>query len=373
MNYKEVRQIFENHKMHLSNRASKDSDAIRMFDNVDDIRTDYFRDIDRIIHSLAYNRYCDKTQVFSLSNNDHLSKRMIHVQMVSKIARTIGRALSLNEDLIEAIALGHDLGHTPFGHEGEHILNELSLEFGEGYFNHNIQSVRVLKDLENKGLGLNVTLQVLDGIMCHNGELELKEYKPVEKSLEEFLNEYEKSYKDQDSIKTFVPMTLEGCVVRISDIIGYLGKDIEDALILNLITVDDIPKELADVVGTTNKDIIFALTMDVINNSVGKSYISMSDDMFLVLKKLKKFNYEYIYNKANSKEQLKLYKKMYRCLFLKYLEVLNTNDTASKIYTDYLNFMDKGYLNNSNARIVIDFMSGMTDDYFIEQYRKIEE
>ena len=154
----------------LSKYACKDTEAIRFKKEEEDVyRTPFFRDIDRIIYSLSYVRYADKTQVFSFNENDHITKRMIHVQLVSKIARTIGRNLGLNEDLIEAASLGHDLGHVPFGHVGERILNMISIEAGEGYFNHNIQSVHTLMHLEQNGMGRNITLQVLDAIMCHNG------------------------------------------------------------------------------------------------------------------------------------------------------------------------------------------------------------
>ena len=207
--------------------------------------------------------------------------------MVSKIARTIGRALNLNEDLIEAAALGHDLGHVPFGHTGERILNEISLRVGEGYFNHNIQSVRTLMEIENNGYGSNVTLQVLDAVMCHNGELELKEYRPrFDKTKEEFLHDYEVSYKDQNVIKTFVPMTLEGCVVRISDIIAYIGRDIEDAVRMGVIDVSIIPESISSVIGITNKEIINTLIMDLVKNSIDKDYLRLSDDVFKALKDL---------------------------------------------------------------------------------------
>ena len=168
-----MKTIFDNMKKHnsnLSKYASKDEDAIRLKKVEEDFRTPYFRDIDKILYSLSYTRYIDKTQVFSFENDDMISKRMTHIQLVSKIARTIGRGLGLNEDLIEAASLGHDLGHVPFGHEGEKILNRLSLKYKEGFFNHNVQSVRILMELENKGLGTNVTLQTLDSIFCHNGE-----------------------------------------------------------------------------------------------------------------------------------------------------------------------------------------------------------
>ena len=171
----------------LSPFATKSCDSIRLFEDDEDMRPAFFRDIDRIIYSLSYTRYIDKTQVFVKSNNDHISKRITHVQLVSKIARTIGRALNLNEDLIEAIALGHDIGHTPLGHEGESILDEISRrELGEA-FAHNIQSVRHLMYVEKGGNGLNLSIQVLDGIMCHNGEMLSPRYVPVEKTLEEFI------------------------------------------------------------------------------------------------------------------------------------------------------------------------------------------
>src|SRR5574344_269654 len=169
----------------LSVYACLDSEAIRLHPTEEDYRTPFFRDIDRVIYSLSYIRYIDKTQVFSFKQNDHLSKRMIHVHFVSKIARTIGRALGLNEDLIEASALGHDLGHVPYGHQGEYMRNEIRLSHGCGYFNHNIESVRLLMEIENHGLGNNITIQVLDAIMCHNGEFLLGEYAPKKKTKEE--------------------------------------------------------------------------------------------------------------------------------------------------------------------------------------------
>ena len=231
MKYEQIKKNMLLKNITLSPYACYDHEAYRFYDILDDdFRAPYSRDSDRIVYSLAYTRYMDKTQVFSFNENDNISKRMTHVQMVAKTARTIGRALRLNEDLIEAAALGHDLGHVPFGHAGERILNEISQEVGEGYFNHNIQSVRTLMVLENNGLGSNITLQVLDAIMCHNGELELQEYRPRKKTKEDFLREMENTYHDADAVKSLVPMTLEGCVVRISDIIAYIGRDIEDAI-----------------------------------------------------------------------------------------------------------------------------------------------
>ena len=194
MNIKDNMLMYENN---LNEYASKNKDAVRLEKLKEDIRGEYYRDIDRIIHSLSYTRYSDKTQVFSNNSNDNITHRIIHVQLVSKIARTIGRALKLNEDLIEAISLGHDLGHVPFGHVGEDILNEISLEHNKKYFMHNIQSVRNLIIVENNGLGKNITIQVLDGILCHNGEKLLKKYTYKEKTKQDFLNDYNNSYKNK--------------------------------------------------------------------------------------------------------------------------------------------------------------------------------
>ena len=256
---------FLNKESTLSEFATSSSKAIRLIneDISNEIRPPFFHDIDRIIYSLSYTRYLDKTQVFTDSGNDNISKRITHVQFVSKVARTIGRALNLNEDLIEAIALGHDIGHTPLGHSGEAMLNEISLrELGE-YFAHNIESVRDLMFIENNGEGLNLTVQVYDGIMCHNGEILEPIYRPQEKDIEEFLREYNLAYKDLQASKKFRPMTLEGCVVRISDIIGYIGRDIEDAIMIGLIKREDIPKTISSVLGSTNREIINNIIMDI--------------------------------------------------------------------------------------------------------------
>lgn len=354
---------------YLSEFACLDESAIRFNSEKEDIRTPFYHDIDKIIYTHAYSRYMDKTQVFTKKNNDHIQKRMTHVQFVSKIARTIGRALLLNEDLIEAIALGHDLGHVPYGHRGEYILNDISLEHNCGYFNHNIESVRLLMNIENHGLGVNATLQVLDGIMCHNGEFLLGEYKPVKKSKEEFLKEYNNSYKDKDQIKKLIPMTLEGCVVRISDMIAYLGRDIEDAIRLKVINKEDIPSSIKDNLGTTNNEIVNTIIMDILNNSVGKNYIKLSDNIYNSIKELKEFNYKYIYDYACSSDELKLVRLMFNTLFNKYLNDLNNYNIESPIIKNYLNNMDISYKeNNSNERIVIDYIAGMTDDFFYKQF-----
>ena len=268
-----------NHENNLSKFASLSKNAIRLKQEESDIRPAYFRDIDRIIYSLSYTRYIDKTQVFSLKENDHISKRIIHVQFVSKIAKTIGRALGLNEDLIEAIALGHDLGHVPFGHVGEKILNDISLKYDNTYFNHNAQSVRELMSLEKNGQGLNITIQVLDGILCHNGEFLSGKYIPKKKSVQTFLDDYNNTYINEKANTMLIPMTLEGCVVRISDIVGYIGRDIEDAIMLGILKKEELPKEITSVLGNNNREIINTIVTDIINNSLNKPYLLLSDDV----------------------------------------------------------------------------------------------
>lgn len=366
--------INENMKIkNLSKYACIYEDGIRFFEETEDFRPSFFRDIDRILYSLSYTRYLDKTQVFTYEENDHLSVRMTHVQYVSKIARTIGRALNLNEDLIEAASLGHDLGHTPFGHVGENFLNEISLENNEGYFNHNIQSVRLLMNVENYGKGLNLNLQVLDAIMCHNGEFALGEYHKVPKTKEEFLKEYELSYQDKSILKKLKPMTLEGCVVRISDMIAYLGKDIEDAVRLNKVSFENIPKNIREILGTNNREIVNTIIIDIIKNSYDKDYIKLSDEVYNAIVELKKYNYEEIYHKVYSKEEQENIRNMFRTLFNKYLNDLNNNNN-SIIYSKYLNKMCDEYKNNSsNVRIVLDYIAGMTDEYLIKQYELLEK
>ncbi len=368
--YEEIKKNMALRNKDIKSYATKDSEAYRFRDeDDDDFRTPYYRDADRIVYSLSYTRYMDKTQVFTFNDNDNISKRMTHVQMVSKIARTLGRALRLNEDLIEAAALGHDIGHVPFGHVGERILNKISLENGEGYFNHNIQSVRTLMYLEKHGKGLNLTLQVLDGIMCHNGELELKEYRPRKKTKEEFLKEYEDSYKDPKIITQLVPMTIEGCVVRISDIIAYIGRDVEDAIRMGVITKDEIPKEVIDVLGTRNTEIINTINVDLLEHSMNKEYICMSDEVFNAIKSLKKFNNEFIYSKANTKEEIRFYEEVFRVVFNQCLKDVNNNNKEGRIFKYFLDDMNEEYLENtSNARKVIDYITGMTDDFILTEY-----
>ncbi len=368
-----LEQNMQRHNFGLSPYACKDSEAIRFLEEKEDVRSPFFHDIDRIIYTYAYIRYSDKTQVYPKKKNDHITKRMLHVQYVSKIARTIGRALGLNEDLIEAISLGHDLGHVPFGHFGESILNEISVKEGVGFFHHNVESVRLLCEIENKGKGKNLCLQVLDGIMCHNGEFVCGEYRPVPKTKEMFLEEYHKTYTDPGMVKSLVPMTLEGCVVRISDIIAYLGKDIEDACILKVFDKEEIPLEIRSVLGVKNREIINTIVMDIIENSLGKPYIKLSEPVFKAIVALKKFNYQHIYDLSMTQKEKNEIRSMFYVLFDAYLEDVLDEKKDSIIYQDFLNYKEEIYFQNTPLKQrVLDFIAGMTDEYFLSCYQSVK-
>lgn len=370
-NLEKARDNFLLNENYLSKYATKSSDAIRLIGFEEDIRPSFFHDIDRIIHSLSYTRYADKTQVYSFRENDHISKRIIHVQLVSKIARTIGRALKLNCDLIEAIALGHDIGHTPIGHTGEALLNEISISELNENFMHNIQGVRYYMEVENNGYGLDLCIQTLDGIMCHNGEMLSNKYMPMEKDKDEVLREYYESYKDKNSFSKYSPMTLEGCVVIISDIIGYIGRDIEDAINLGLFKRCDLPEDIVQVLGNNNKDIVNNIILDIIENSMDKDYIMMSNDVYKALFALKKFNYENIYNKSLTKEEIDYYRIGMRRIYDIYLEDVESDNKNSLIYKIFLSKQNDRYINNTNnKRKVIDFIAGMTDDLFLHEIEK---
>ena len=216
-------------------------------------------------------------------------------------------------------------------------------------------------------------MEVLDGIMCHNGEVAKPIYRPdTHKTKKRFLKEYEESYKSNDT-SNLTSKTLEGCVVRISDLIAYLGRDIEDAIRMNIIKEEDIHNDIKNVLGVKNKDIVNTIILDVIQNSLDKPYIKLSDEVFNALEALKQFNYKNIYSKVTTSERMDKYKKMFNDLFNNYLKDLKENNLSSLIFKSYLNNMDESYYNNnSKERIVIDYIAGMTDDYFIKQYNKLD-
>ena len=335
-------------------------------------RPAYVRDVEKIMHSPYYNRYADKTQVFSLYKNDDISHRAYHVQLVSRIARNIGRMLNLDLDLIEAIALGHDIGHTPFGHAGERFLNELYYNNTGRYFNHNVHSVRVLDKIFN----LNISLQTLDGILCHNGEFECKEYRPsVLTNFEEFDKKVEQCYIDKNAIKKLIPSTLEGCVVRICDIIAYVGKDRQDAVKTNIIPSEDIFKESP--IGKYNAVIINNMIVNIVENSYGKDYIMLDDEHFQALSQSKIDNFTYIYNSdAMAEKYDEIIKPMFLKIYNRLLDDIINKNKNSVIYKHHIDFINKAnrfnasddYSNTEPNQIAVDFIASMTDDYFIDLY-----
>ena len=343
-------------------------------------RQSFSQDCDRILHSRAYSRYIDKTQVFSLVDNDHVSHRILHVQLVSRIARTISRFLRLNEDLAEAIALGHDIGHPPFGHEGERILDTLCREYGLAGFSHNIQSVQFLERVERRGRGWNLCLQVLDGILCHDGEKHMDGLAPHRRKDFSVLDG-EIRERERNPSAILLPMTLEGCVVRMSDTIAYIGRDIEDAIELQLIDRREIPAACAEKLGTTNGTIVFSLVTDLLNHSrhiggdaaaAAEDHVGFSRETAELLLQLKRFNYERIYQNQALKPDLEMIRACYRALFEYFMNILqreSENTTAPDIF--FTSMSDAYRSAHSPAAIVRDYLAGMTDDFFLEQARMI--
>jgi dGTPase len=357
----------------LSPLAVRNADGVRRMPDErmeSGYRQAFSVDVDRILHSLAYARYIDKTQVFYLVKNDHITHRVLHVQLVSKIARTIGRFLRLNEDLIEAIALGHDIGHTPFGHDGEQFLSEICKNHGIGYFHHNLQSVHFLEKVERKGEGWNLCLQTLDGILSHDGEIHNERLLPAtDKTFAEMDKEI--TAKKNDAEIALIPMTLEGCLVRMADTVSYIGRDIEDAIRLKLIHRSDLPHNSVNLLGDTNGTIVFNLVTDIICSSRGKPYITFSPEVSEALKQLKSFNLEHIYMNSRIKKHTRSIKKLFEMLFEIYLEDMKNQRESSVIFEQFLKDMKPNYIDcHQPAEIVRDFISGMTDQYFLDQFPK---
>lgn len=336
-------------------------------------RPAYIRDVEKIMHCSYYNRYADKTQVFSFYKNDDISHRAFHVQLVSRIARNIGRLLGLNLDLIEAIALGHDIGHTPFGHAGERFLNELYHKNTGRFFNHNVHSVRVL----DKMLNLNLSLQTLDGILCHNGEFEYREYRPVPLAgFDEFDKKVEECYTDPSAVERLVPSTLEGCVVRICDMIAYIGKDRQDAIKTHTINSEEIFADNA--IGRVNAQIINNLIVNIIENSYGKDCITLDEEHYTSLKRSKADNYALIYqNDALSEKYDEIIRPMFVRIYNRLLDDLTAKNTRSPIFAHHIEHLKRENRFRSDAedysltepnQIVTDYIASMTDDYFIDLY-----
>lgn len=357
--------------------ACKNSDIIRRNPDRDKEnlwRPAFVRDVEKIIHSPYYNRYADKTQVFSFYKNDDISRRALHVQLVSRIARNIGSILNLNVDLIEAIALGHDIGHTPFGHAGERILNEIYHDRTGKYFNHNVHSVRVLDNL----FARNISLQTLDGIVCHNGEFEMQEYRPKrDTNFEKYDEMVNRCYVDEKAIGELVPMTLEGCVVRVCDMIAYLGKDRQDARKAKFI--DSSVKFNDNGIGVENADMTNNLVVNIIENSYGKDYLYMDEKYYKAIKIAKKENYEKIYfNKSMEKLYEKSVRPMFYEIYDRLIKDLKSGDMSSVIYTHHIDFVNQNrkyyqdnrdYAEEKPDEIVVDYIASMTDDYFVDLYK----
>lgn len=350
--------------------------ARRLTETLADHRQPFAQDADRILHSKAYARYIDKTQVFSLVDNDHITHRVLHVQMVSRIARTIGRFLGLNEDLIEAIALGHDIGHPPFGHEGERILAKICCRHGLASFQHNIQSVQFLDRFERGGAGWNLSLQVLDGILCHDGEVHVRQLRP-ERRKDFSWHDREIAAKLNDPGLPLAPMTLEGCVVRLSDTIAYIGRDFEDAIELRLIAREEIPERCTAVLGNSNGTVVYTLVTDLLANSgqvrgavpndAAGDFIGFSEEVGQALQQLKAFNYRRIYTNPAFKPDFVKIHKCYERLFAHFLHRAQRMDGEGG-GRDFLRSMDSAYVAaHSPAAMVRDYLAGMTDAYFLRQ------
>ena len=334
-------------------------------------RTPFVQDIDKIMNCPYFSRYADKTQVYSLYKNDDMTRRSLHVQFVSRIARTIGKALHLNLDLIEAIALGHDIGHPAFAHTGERLLDELYFTHTGRHFLHNIHSVRVLDKIHP----YNLTLETLNGIATHNGELELAEYHPVPvKDFTEFDEMMEKCALDKRYADKIMPSTLEGAVVRISDIIAYLGKDRQDAILAEAATKQDFAPSL---LGSVNAEIVNNLIVNVIENSYGKPYIKLDDAHFAALRNAKAENYDKIYNRATSHTGLSgMVEGMMSEVYGQLLSDVKNGVKSSPIFTHHITQVERlwgdthaaAYAKTEANQLVVDYIASMTDDYFIELY-----
>lgn len=291
-----------------------------------DIRTVYQRDRDRILHCKAFRRLKDKTQVFLAPQGDHYRTRLTHTLEVSQIARTIAKALALNEDLVEAIALGHDLGHTPFGHAGEAVLNELC----PGGFVHCEQSLRVVEHLEKDGQGLNLTWEVRDGILNHRTSGQ--------------------------------PATLEGQIVQMCDKIAYIHHDMDDAQRAGILSEDDIPITLRVLLGSSTKERLNSLIHDLVKNSRGKGKIGMSKEVSEGMRQLRRLMFENVYKNPVAKKEEKKAKDMIRQLYGYYLE------HPQKMSGEYQKLVGQG---ESVPRVVCDYVSGMTDQFSIEKFKEI--
>lgn len=352
----------------------RESDIIRLYpDRTNDtsLMDPFVQDFQKIQWCPYYNRYAGKTQVFALYRNDDITRRDIHVQHVAQISKIIGRRLHLNEDLIEAIAIAHDLGHTPFGHTGESFLNKIYFERTGRHFNHNIQSVRILTELFPN----NISMQVLDGVAGHNGEEPVRSIAPVKRdSYDQFLAEIEECYTDPENHKArrFCASTLEGLVVRYSDVIAYLISDRLDAANLN-IRAQEISASRKD-----NSRIISMLESDIILNSYGKREIGMSEEGLDFLVSNMNTNYKYIYHSHEANGKLNGVKEMMEQMYERLLCDLCEGDETSPVFKHHIRYIQQFHDSKSVVRtpyreaeknqIIVDYIASMTDEYFVDLY-----
>ena len=360
----------------LSPYAAKNCEARRERETSHPFRGPYSRDRDHILYSGSFRRYIGKTQViyFSAGFDEQLSNRSIHTLQVSQIARTIGKALKLNLDLIEAIALGHDLGHAPFGHDGEEILQEICQQKNIGIFFHNIHSLRIVDKLADACKGMNLTFQVRDGILSHDGEINEKYLKPDRNKTEADLINYCRK-KSQGEQIYIVPATLEGCVVRMSDSISYVGQDFEDAIRIGILKRGELPERVKKELGESNTAIINSLVTDVIINSYNRDEIIYSSNIAERVFELKQFNAERIYKNPRLKGKKTKLRAYFKCLFDKFLNDISRGDEDSLVFKEWIfnRGKNKGadYVNNYlPEQVVVDYVASMTDRYFNNTYIK---
>ncbi len=336
----------------------------RFFGKEDDHRLPYKRDVDRIIHSKAFARYIDKTQVVYLVDNDHITHRSLHVQLVSGFARGVAEILRLNLDLVEAIALGHDVGHPPFGHEGEVYLSALSQEYGNGYFAHPWQSCRLYSEIES----LNLGLAVYDGFLCHDGGMREAKITPsFNKTWEDHFQD--KMHKLSRNDVDISPGTLEGCLVKLCDTLSYVGRDIEDAISLGILERAQVPKTI---LGTTNREILGAVGQDIIEMSYDQDYIAISEPIYTALQELRAFNFKHIYAHPKLKVESTKIQRGYRILFETLLNEYEKEGEGSYLWKKYLQSKSPSYRESgTTVQKIIDYISGMTDSYFVQTLKNL--
>jgi dGTPase len=341
----------------------------RIIEKTPDVRGVYYRDTTAIIHSSAFRRLKHKTQVFFAPNNDHICTRIEHVLHVASIASTICKGLNLNQELAWAIGVGHDLGHTPFGHVGEVILSDLMKKEGLEPFEHEVHSLRVVDFLSNKGNGMNLTYAVRDGIVSHCGESFVECITPTFKI---------KDLKNIKSKKDLVPTTFEAAIVRFSDSIAYLGRDWEDACRLNIIDKENMPKGPKKLLGNSNSEIIDTLVIDIIDSS-DIDGIRFSKEIFEVVTEMKDYNYNNIYKSPILNGYKKYFSRLLNLIYQYLNELFTTYFDDKEKYKEEKNMLAIGFSNHvsemlpayiekegSYKRLIFDYIAGMSDNFALD-------